>query len=555
MKKSLYILAVAAAAFAVSCNKYEISEAVETDATVQAVSVTATLPSVAGEGLKTAFSVDDFLRIRFADASGARVGRTQKLLNTSGAGASATFSSEGISVPKGASTMYVYLDNSSTGTINYASSPTVCALASQSGTLADAASKQVLMASAPVSGSANVSLAYKTGIIKVGATFPEGVTPVAGETSIRVSANQFNNVVIDTEAASTSGTGDITATVTEVDGNTAYAYIAVWPKGSEYEDAGVYSIVRNTTYYNPLTKIADPAGKNSVATATVDILVYNLAFDADAKVIEGVSGTVAKCDADWLTLSNGKINVAANNTGAFRTGVMELSTGRSYNVSQGPCSPAMFKGDWTFTAKFFSNNAAYRKAGNKASCDVTIGDPYLGETLASFDGNTYENTLGILGLYGEVVADAALAFDFDKKTVKFGLFFDCRNAQKVTISNISGYEYACLLPEMGTGALAANWTSPWNFIQPDIDSQKDYTWLWFEVSPDFKTVSWASTDPDQAQWVLGDLHTSANRIIGITCAVCKSDKVTKDSVYGTYNVIYQGNTNNDMKGAITFVKK
>lgn len=55
--------------------------------------------------------------------------------------------------------------------------------------------------------------------------------------------------------------------------------------------------------------------------------------------------------------------------------------------------------------------------------------------------------------------------------------------------------------------------------------------------------------------MLGDLHTSANRIIGITCAVCKSDKVTKDSVYGTYNVIYQGNTNNDMKGAITFVKK
>lgn len=186
---------------------------------------------------------------------------------------------------------------------------------------------------------------------------------------------------------------------------------------------------------------------------------------------------------------------------------------------------------------------------------MTFGEPYLGETLVDKDGSTYTNKLGVVGLYGEVIADAALAFDFDKKTVKFGLFLDARNAQKVSMSNISGYEYACLLPEMGTGAAAANWTSPWNFVQPDLDSTNDYTWLWFEVSPDFKTLSWVSTDPEQAQWMLGDLHTSANRIIGITCAVCNSDKVTKDSVYGTYNVIYQGNTNNDMKGAVTFVKK
>ena len=555
MKKSLYILAVAAAAFAVSCNKYEISEAVDTNATVKTVSVTATLPSVSGEGLKTAFVAEDFLRVRFADASGAKVGRTQKLLNTSGSGANATFSSDKVAVPNGASTMYVYLDNSSASAINYASTPTVCDLASQSGTLADAVAKQVLMGSAPVSDNANISLAYKTGIIKVGASFPEGVTPVAGETSLRVSAQQFNNVVIDLDAAPASAMGDITATVSEVNGNTAYAYIAVWPKAAEYEDAGVYSVVRNTTYFNPLSKVSSPAGKTSEAKADVDILVYNLAFDSDAQVIEGVAGSVAKCDADWLTFSNGTINVAANNTGTFRTGVMEFSTGRSYNVSQGPCSPAMFKGDWIFTAKFFSNNKSYRNAGNKLSADMTFGEPYLGETLVDKDGSTYTNKLGVVGLYGEVIADAALAFDFDKKTVKFGLFLDARNAQKVSMSNISGYEYACLLPEMGTGAAAANWTSPWNFVQPDLDSTNDYTWLWFEVSPDFKTLSWVSTDPEQAQWMLGDLHTSANRIIGITCAVCNSDKVPKDSVYGTYNVIYQGNTNNDMKGAVTFVKK
>lgn len=555
MKKSLYILAVAAAALSVSCNKLEISEPVDADATVKTVSVTATLPSVTGEGMKTAFTAEDFLRVRFADASGARVGRTQKLPNASGAGASATFTSSKVSVPNGAATMYVYLDNSSASAINYASSPTVCSLENQKGTLADAEASQVIMGSAPVSDNANINLAYKTGIIKVGATFPEGVTPVAGETTLRISAQQYNNVVIDLDAAQASKTGDITVTVSNVIDNTAYAYITVWPKASEYEDAGVYSVVRNTTYYNPMSKVTSPAGKNSTAKANVDVLVYNLKFDSDAQVIEGVTGTVAKCDADWLTLNNGTINVAANNTGAFRTGVMELSTGRSYNVAQGPCAPSMFKGDWVFTAKFFSNNTAYRKAGNKMSCDVVFGEPYLGETLPAVDGNTYSNKLGVTGLYGEVVADAALDFDFDKQTVKFGLFLDARNAQKVSMSNISGYSYACLLPEMGTGAAAANWTSPWNFVQPDLDTKYDYVWLWFDVSPDFKTLSWISTDANQAQWVLGDLHTSANRIIGITCAVCKDNTVTKDSVYGTYNVIYQGNTNNDMKGAVTFVKK
>ena len=43
----------------------------------------------------------------------------------------------------------------------------------------------------------------------------------------------------------------------------------------------------------------------------------------------------------------------------------------------------------------------------------------------------------------------------------------------------------------------------------------------------------------------GDLKTSANCIIGITCAVCKSEEASKANVYGTYNVIYQGNTSND----------
>ena len=303
MKKSLYILAVAAAAFAVSCNKYEISEAVDTNATVKTVSVTATLPSVSGEGLKTAFVAEDFLRVRFADASGAKVGRTQKLLNTSGSGANATFSSDKVAVPNGASTMYVYLDNSSASAINYASTPTVCDLASQSGTLADAVAKQVLMGSAPVSDNANISLAYKTGIIKVGASFPEGVTPVAGETSLRVSAQQFNNVVIDLDAAPASAMGDITATVSEVNGNTAYAYIAVWPKAAEYEDAGVYSVVRNTTYFNPLSKVSSPAGKTSEAKADVDILVYNLAFDSDAQVIEGVTGSSPRSSSPTISLT------------------------------------------------------------------------------------------------------------------------------------------------------------------------------------------------------------------------------------------------------------
>lgn len=63
-----------------ACDKGEdVKEFKDENATVKALTIEATLPSAQGEGMKTAFTAKDFLRIRFAKADGTSVGRTQIL--------------------------------------------------------------------------------------------------------------------------------------------------------------------------------------------------------------------------------------------------------------------------------------------------------------------------------------------------------------------------------------------------------------------------------------------------------------------------------------------
>lgn len=552
MKKNIFVFAalLAGAVLAASCAKGElVTEAVEENATVKELTIEATLQAASGEGMKTAFAADDILRVRFADASGARVGRTQTLTNTTGEGTTATFSAGKVSVPNDAATVYAYLDNKATGKVNYASAPTVADFSNQDGTLESAAARQVIMGSSALSGnSASVSLAYKTSIVKAVISYPEDAEPKVGETTATLSCGQYDVVYLDLDKTEASTKGDITVNAV-VSGKVATAYIAVW--NEELQNGSIFSNIQTTKYgcdYD-VDKIA--AGKTEVARKVVETLVYNYYIPDEEYKISGVRGNLASADP-CVTLSAGTITVAENKTGKIRNSQIVLDNGKTYQFVQ--VGPNEFKGSWTFKAKNFSNNTNITKAGNNMTTAITIGDPIGGvETLEDFDGVKHTNNLGITGLYDTAVMNACMEINYETKEFKFGLFMDARKAQKVAKSNISGYPYVCFLPEMGTSpSMSANWTSPWNFVQPELDSTKDYCWIWFTVSADLNEFTWNSFT--QRQFMTGDLKTSANCIIGITCAVCKSEEVTKASTYGTYNVIYQGNTNNDTKVPVSITR-
>ena len=304
-----------------------------------------------------------------------------------------------------------------------------------------------------------------------------------------------------------------------------------------------------------ITVTAEDTGKTCAFEFTVNkpSFLDKLVGDEAGEVeFNGGSKDVAAADGHFLSYKGGKLIWTANNTGAPRTDTLNMVGAQAIITQIGPKD---FYGDYKFTAKFFSNNTGIVKAGNNSSITVTFGDPLGGEeTLEDHDGKKYTNNVGITGFYDTAVMNACVDIDYEERTVRLGLFMDARKAQKVAKSNVSGYSYVCFLPEMGTDPGAgSNWTSPWNFVQPDLDSAKDYEWIWFGDDDELGGFSWNSFS--NKQYMDGDKATSANCIIGITCAVCSSEEVTAATTYGTYNVIFQANTNSDTKVPMSIVKK
>lgn len=551
MKKNIVLFAslIASLFIAGSCQKYDVKEAVEENATVGPLSVKATLTAGTGEGMKTVIAADDVLRIRFVDANGKVVGRKQMLTNKTGEGASATFSADAVAVPDGAQKILVFLDNRTTGKINYGSTFTQADFLSQDGTLKSAQGLQIIKGEASVGTDVSVDLKYATTIVKAAVSYPEGVEPKANETTITLALGETGSAVIENDYEPTKANITVNAVVDAAQ-KTASAYIAVLVK--DLKDGTLLSNIGSTKYGCDISAAEIASGKTLVVNKKVEVLVYSLFIPDEEYTIDVVGEKVS--GADFITVSGGKLTVAENKTGKVRKGSVILDSGKEYEFTQ--IGPNEFKGSWTFKAKFFSNNTNVVTAGNNKTAAVTLGDPIGGvETLEDFDGVSHTNNIGITGLYGTAVMNACVDINYETHDIKFGLFFDARKAQKVTVSNISGYEYACFLPEMGTGSnLNANWTSPWNFVQPELDTEKDYCWVWFKVSEDLNQFAWNSFSKEERQFMTGNLATSANCIIGITCAVCKSEEATKANVYGTYNVIYQANTNNDTVVPMSFTR-
>ena len=274
----------------------------------------------------------------------------------------------------------------------------------------------------------------------------------------------------------------------------------------------------------------------------------------EAGELEFNGGTtdVEAAEGHFLSYKGGKLIWPANETGMFRSDTLTM-VGAQAIISQ--IGPKEFYGDYTFTAKFFSVNSAIVGAGANKSITVTFGDPLGGEeTLEDHDGSVYTNNVGITGFYDTAVMNACVDIDYDERTVRLGLFCDARKAQKVTKSNIAGYEYVCFLPGLATDPGAGqNWGAPYDFVPADLDSTKDYEWIWYGDDDELNGFSWNSFT--NKQYADGDKVTSPNCIIAISCALCNSEEVTSSTAYGAWNVVYQANTNNDNVVPTTIVKK
>jgi hypothetical protein len=313
----------------------------------------------------------------------------------------------------------------------------------------------------------------------------------------------------------------------------------------------VTGVVEGTT---TITATTTDGAKTASCTVNVKVYVPTAAetldvWKSDAAGHRGILGGTAAQTKDFLSYSNGVVRWSANTTGAPRTATMEFSTGSKITVTQ--LAPADFKGNYSLKCKVFSSNAYIKAGGPTTNDNIVIGAPILGETLKNVDGKEYTNQLGVKGLYYDAVMDATAVIDYDAKTVKIGMFLDARdNAQKVA-NGVNGYNYACFLPGMGTGT-GNTWASPWNFVQPELGKDQDYTWLWFDVDATFSKFSY---DPNtQMQSLKTDLATSANQICAITVAISSSKRVNIDTVRGDWDVVYQGNKYATSTGLV-FTKK
>ena len=527
-----------------ACDKGEdVKEFKDENATVKALTIEATLPSAQGEGMKTAFTAKDFLRIRFAKADGTPVGRTQILNGDAAEGKTASFSNSRVAVPDDAETAYVYVDNKETNLVNYGSAPTFVNLNNQKGTLADAVAHQVIAGSIPVSnlngGKGSVSLAYKTGIAKVVVSYPEGTRVKPGETTITLGGDeQYNKIELALESpekASVKGSITVPATVDTVK-CTSTAYIAVWPVGGEYTNTNLISHIQTTTYGNALEVTNITAGKTTEIAQGVDAKEFNYWIGDDAYTISDVYAKVENA-SKWITVKDGVLTVEENKTGSVRVGKVVLNNGHTYIFTQIGVND--FKGSWTLYSKLFDPNKTLGKGNTNADRTVvTFGEPRQKETLMDASGKEHTNNLGIKGLYLDSVLDACVEIDYNERTVKFGVFLDRRAAQKAADGKFCTY-----IPECSGG----NGWGNYNFAPGDkAFSDSNYEWLWFTASEDLKTLKY--------QYFGAGQKTSNGKYYICGISIPKATSTDKSSIAGSYDVIYQANYNGSNEESMYFAR-
>ena len=521
----------------------------------------------------------DLLHVYFQKSDGVTQTGTRKaftIKSIDGSGVASFAAASDVEIPADAANVFAYLDNAYTP-ITYPSSPSMLPLASQTGELnssVDGAHSanhlQVAVGHADLTEPASydgegnriitMNFDYKTTIVKFEVTFPAGFTPTTSTPLTLISPEDkfYNQVHLSWgNPGAKSVRGPIVFTPSAVSGQVATCYVALWG-GDDLSGSVIYAMNGDDFYYamfNPASTLV--AGKYYRASRTLVAGDLHSVWipDEAGEATTAVTGESVVVGCSWLSYnsSTGVITATANNTGSIRSGRVLLSSGDVYNVTQ--LSPVDFKGNYILKSKIFSNNTGAATAGSPGTRSVTIGNPVNGETLDNIeDGNTYTNQIGVRGLYYEAVMDGTVDIDYSAKTARVGLMFDCRSAQDVN-NGVSGYNYGYFTPALATSSTPGSWTSPWYFNAVSLGDKQNYAWLWFEVSSDFRTISYSPNNASTMQQLLKTgienvapaANVGSTTIVGICACTTSSTTISSGTRKTAYEVVYQGNkfTGND----------
>ena len=567
-KKVLFALAVAAALLS-SCDKQEINEQ-PTVADGSGLIVKVTVPQTKLDyeetvsGLSLTFKNEkDRLIAYFRNAEGTMIESAVTLnLDPSTLSVdkkSATFKAgTGVSIPAEATSIFFYLDNEDNDMYSLTGA-SINDLKNQDGTLDDVAKHQVIVGSTDVAGMttdgdgnkvADISFSYRTSVLKLQVTFPDGITPTADEnTTITITdPDVYNSVRIawgePHSTTSFNTKGAISVHPCSVSGQVATAYVTVWGS-SLFDDATITGNVNGVICSVDFDAAgATVAGKVHKVSRTLSITSFSVWKDDTSSSISYAKNLTVGTKDEWISYDSvsGAISYTANTTGSYRDGSIVFTEGYTVGITQ--LEVKDFKGTWTVNSKKFN------KAGgtgavtttNSDNTDVVFGDPFKADAA---DGET--NNIGITGLFDNYVLDAAIDIDYSAKTYDFSLFFDGSTAQALS-TPLAGYSYVIALPGLGHSFIGGGY----DFIPSPITDTDNYLRVWF-TSDSFDKVSFKKTT---TRYYVKHNSDEKYMVIAISFALANKANVSSTSdLYSSYSRVYQANPNNDTDAGISFNRK
>lgn len=599
MKKHLLsaMAAVAAMLAFTACSSDDLTQTVDTPTTGKAVSIelstkptTRTVYTDNGTDLKAQFEVGkDYITIFFRKGTSNITRGTYKLTcaGVNEAAGTATFTSSGdetltdevlqtvMASDAGLTDIHMILASSDSKPDFYKNYTND--LSTQDGTLADATAHMQRVTNHDMTNTDNYEwdattnhLKLKnvdfnsnpelcTSILKVQATFPASAEVIAGDTPIDLYADgaysKYTCEWGNANGATTPGEANpftqakVASVVTNADGTkTATSYVCFWPTTKEAIGLiTVKSVIGDITYSGDyIVKHMSVDGASTLKGAKLYTMpvtlagakVVNLWLNDDAHTYSVGTTSDVNSTSDWLSISGNTLNVAANTTGATRSGTITFTDdgiSTTYTIRQ--IEPKDFRGTYTYTTKVFAGTGALTRAADPYTFQsVTFGAPRTSGELTDADGTKHTNNIGITGLYGTAVLDACVEIDYDAHSVKFGVFLDARDGQGQQVNG----KYVAFVPALATRNANA-WQSPWKFDETEL-GDPDYTWAWYTVSNDFKQIMYYNRSSNNVEFSTVPQYSSStmNQIVGIDVVLSSTDVFTHSTVSG-YCQVYQVN--------------
>lgn len=142
-------------------------------------------------------------------------------------------------------------------------------------------------------------------------------------------------------------------------------------------------------------------------------------------------------------------------------------------------------------------------------------------------------------MYFDTVLDACVDIDYDKKSVRFGVFLDTRDGS----GQLANGKYATYFPGLATRTATA-WGKPWLYTETEL-GDPDYEWLWFAVSSDFNTLMYENRISNNVEFQALAQYSdkSMNQICGFGVVISNTNVFNHNTVKA-YSNFYQVNPKN-----------